>query len=58
MLLVGQALLARRAQPTSEMVHNLISIELAYLNTSHPDFVGGSQVRGRVRGSVRGRGSG
>ena len=44
MLQVGQALLARHAQPTSEMVHNLISIELAYLNTSHPDFVGGSQA--------------
>ena len=44
MLQCGQALLAKHAQPTSEMVSNLIAIELAYLNTSHPDFVGGSQA--------------
>ena len=44
MLQVGQGLLARHALPTGEMVNNLISIELAYLNTSHPDFVGGSQA--------------
>ena len=44
MLQVGQGLLARHAIPTGEMVNNLLCIELAYLNTSHPDFVGGSQA--------------
>ena len=32
------ALLRRRLMPTREMVENLISIELAYINTNHPDF--------------------
>ena len=27
--------------PAQKMISNLISIELAYINTSHPDFVGG-----------------
>ena len=30
------------------MVNNLIDIELAYLNTSHPDFVGGSTAMRHV----------
>ena len=34
-------LLSRREAATSEMVNHLLDIELAYLNTSHPDFVGG-----------------
>ncbi|CAG0892865.1 unnamed protein product [Darwinula stevensoni] len=31
-------LLRRRLPPTNEMVENLVSIELAYINTKHPDF--------------------
>lgn len=31
-------LLRRRLPPTNSMVHNLVSIELAYINTRHPDF--------------------
>jgi dynamin 1-like protein len=27
--------------PSSKMISNLIQIELAYINTSHPDFIGG-----------------
>eukprot|EP01031_Cornospumella_fuschlensis_P029967 gene29967-36193_t len=27
--------------PAQRMIHDLIQIELAYINTSHPDFVGG-----------------
>ncbi len=27
--------------PTQRMISNLISVELAYINTSHPDFIGG-----------------
>ena len=30
--------------PTQKMISNLIQIELAYINTSHPDFIGGKQV--------------
>ena len=30
--------------PTQKMISNLISIELAYVNTSHPDFIGGKQA--------------
>ncbi len=30
--------------PTQKMITNLISIELAYINTSHPDFIGGKQA--------------
>lgn len=31
-------LLRRRLPPTNAMVENLVSIELAYINTKHPDF--------------------
>lgn len=31
-------LLRRRLPPTNVMVENLVSIELAYINTKHPDF--------------------
>ena len=27
------------------MISNLIAVELAHINTNHPDFIGGSQVR-------------
>ena len=27
--------------PTQKMISNLIQVELAYINTSHPDFIGG-----------------
>lgn len=28
-------------QPTLEMIRGLINLELAYINTKHPEFVGG-----------------
>lgn len=31
-------LLRRRLPKTNDMVENLVSIELAYINTKHPDF--------------------
>ena len=37
----GHEALQRRERKASEMVNHLVDIELAYLNTSHPDFVGG-----------------
>jgi len=35
-------LLRERLGPTSEYVQSLISIQAAYINTNHPDFVKGS----------------
>ncbi|XP_074133131.1 dynamin-1-like protein [Sminthopsis crassicaudata] len=36
---VVTALLKKRLPITNEMVHNLMAIELAYINTKHPDLV-------------------
>ncbi|KAK9727771.1 Dynamin- GTPase protein [Basidiobolus ranarum] len=35
-------LLRERLSPTSSYIESLISIEMAYINTNHPDFIGGS----------------
>ncbi|XP_008314083.1 dynamin-1-like protein isoform X1 [Cynoglossus semilaevis] len=35
---VVTSLLRKRLPITNEMVHNLVAIELAYINTKHPDF--------------------
>eukprot|EP00743_Colponemidia_sp_Colp-15_P002183 GILK01002369.1.p1 GENE.GILK01002369.1~~GILK01002369.1.p1 ORF type:complete len:787 (-),score=132.68 GILK01002369.1:482-2842(-) len=40
---VGQVL-RRCLGPTNQMISNLIAIELAYINTNHPDFIGGSKA--------------
>ncbi|NXO48203.1 DNM1L protein, partial [Aramus guarauna] len=39
---VVTCLLRRRLPVTNEMVHNLVAIELAYINTKHPDFADAS----------------
>uniref|UniRef100_A0A673BXE3 Dynamin-1-like protein n=1 Tax=Sphaeramia orbicularis TaxID=375764 RepID=A0A673BXE3_9TELE len=36
--LLVTSLLRKRLPVTNEMVHNLVAIELAYINTKHPDF--------------------
>lgn len=41
---VVSALLRKSLVPTQMMITNLIKIELAYINTSHPDFIGGSRA--------------
>lgn len=41
---VVSALLRKSLIPTQMMITNLIKIELAYINTSHPDFIGGSRA--------------
>ncbi|KAF3688617.1 Dynamin-1-like protein [Channa argus] len=55
---VVTSLLRKRLPVTNEMVHNLVAIELAYINTKHPDFADASglincnideQRRNRVR---------
>lgn len=37
-------LLRHSVLPTQKMISNLIMVELAYINTSHPDFIGGKQA--------------
>ncbi|CAB9512103.1 Dynamin-1-like protein [Seminavis robusta] len=44
MIEVVNMLLKRAMEPTQMMVSNLVKIELAYINTSHPDFIGGSRA--------------
>eukprot|EP00823_Brevimastigomonas_motovehiculus_P005625 TRINITY_DN4181_c0_g1_i1.p1 TRINITY_DN4181_c0_g1~~TRINITY_DN4181_c0_g1_i1.p1 ORF type:complete len:427 (-),score=113.72 TRINITY_DN4181_c0_g1_i1:307-1587(-) len=39
-----RSLLERRLKPTKTMITNLVHIELAYINTNHPDFIGGSKA--------------
>ena len=39
----------KRLGPTEKMLSNLIQIELAYINTSHPDFIGGSNAISLLR---------
>lgn len=34
-------MLSKRKSPTKSMISNLINVEMAYVNTNHPDFVGG-----------------
>lgn len=45
-------LLKRCVGPTQMMVANLVKIELAYINTSHPDFIGGSRAVARLMEKV------
>ncbi|KAI5094728.1 dynamin-1-like protein isoform X2, partial [Silurus meridionalis] len=45
---VVTSLLRKRLPITNEMVHNLVSIELAYINTKHPDFTDAAQVSASV----------
>jgi dynamin 1-like protein len=48
MMEVVSNLLKRAMGPTQIMVQNLVKIELAYINTSHPDFIGGSKAVARL----------
>lgn len=41
---VVKIVLGRCLKPTKEMISNLIKCELAYINTNHPDFIGGSRA--------------
>ncbi|CAB4045658.1 dynamin-1 [Paramuricea clavata] len=36
--------LFKRLKPTNDMVENLVKIELAYINTNHPDFTDATAV--------------
>lgn len=37
-------LLREQKEPTLQMIHNLVEMEMSYINTWHPDFVGGRQA--------------
>lgn len=52
MVEVVSLLLKRCVGPTQMMVGNLVKIELAYINTSHPDFIGGSRAVARLMEKV------
>ena len=39
-------LLRNSVAPTQKMISNLVQIELAYINTAHPDFIGGRAALG------------
>uniref|UniRef100_A0A8C7NKR8 Dynamin-1-like protein n=1 Tax=Oncorhynchus mykiss TaxID=8022 RepID=A0A8C7NKR8_ONCMY len=45
---VVTSLLRKRLPITNDMVHNLVQIELAYINTKHPDFTDAAQVSASV----------
>uniref|UniRef100_A0A6Q2YGK3 Dynamin-1-like protein n=1 Tax=Esox lucius TaxID=8010 RepID=A0A6Q2YGK3_ESOLU len=45
---VVTSLLRKRLPITNEMVHNLVAIELAYINTKHPDFADACGAPGAV----------
>ncbi|MBN3297895.1 DNM1L protein, partial [Amia calva] len=45
---VVTGLLRKRLPITNEMVHNLVAIELAYINTKHPDFTDAALVSASV----------
>eukprot|EP01035_Chromulina_nebulosa_P018712 gene18712-24471_t len=39
--------------PTQKMISNLIQIELAYINTSHPDFIGGKMAANLAQSRIK-----
>jgi len=41
---VMESVLSRCLSPTDQMIKNLVEIELGYINTNHPDFVGGTNT--------------
>ncbi|KAL7535092.1 hypothetical protein ACHAXR_012121, partial [Thalassiosira sp. AJA248-18] len=48
MMDVVSALLKRSVGPTQMWVSNLVRIELSYINTNRPDFIGGSRAVARL----------
>jgi len=44
---VGNLLRACKA-PCREMIKNMVSIEVTYINTSHPDFIGGGDAIAKI----------
>lgn len=55
---VAQGVMKRCLQPTNQMIMNLIQIELAHINVTHPDFIGGSRAISCAQGLGYGGASG
>uniref|UniRef100_A0A8C4NMT0 Dynamin-1-like protein n=1 Tax=Eptatretus burgeri TaxID=7764 RepID=A0A8C4NMT0_EPTBU len=49
---VVTSLLRRRLPIANDMVHNLVAIELAYINTKHPDFADASLIVSQINNSM------
>ncbi|CDJ43455.1 dynamin-like protein, putative [Eimeria tenella] len=47
--------LKRCLAPTNQMIHNIIQIELAYINTNHPDFMSNKALPGLFGDNASGR---
>eukprot|EP00873_Tetraselmis_striata_P044246 jgi/Tetstr1/464510/TSEL_009268.t1 len=47
----AQEFIAQGCGPTERMIRDLVAIEASYINTDHPDFVGGSNAVGQVLGA-------
>jgi dynamin 1-like protein len=43
--------LRTRLDPTQQMIESIVGMELAYINTNHPDFVGGQEGPSRLNSS-------
>ena len=50
---VVNQLLRKCVAPTQNMIGSLIRIELAYINTNHPDFIGGSRAVAQLMDRVQ-----
>ena len=53
---VVRIVLRRCLKPTKDMISNLISCEMAYINTNHPDFIGGSRAISAIAATAASRG--
>ena len=51
-------LVARGAGPAEQMIKNLVACELSFINTSHPDFIGGNKAIAMVLERKTGTGTG
>ena len=51
-------LLRECVKPTQTMISNLVKVELAFINTSHPDFIGGKKAILAQRSDNNGNGNG
>lgn len=49
-------LVARGAGPAEQMIKNLVACELSFINTSHPDFIGGNKAIAMVLERITGTG--
>jgi len=51
---VVRIVLRRCLKPTKDMISNVIACEMAYINTNHPDFIGGSRAISAIAATAAG----